>query len=126
MPWFQVLFDAVNEGVGFLDLDGTLLALNHSLSDLINCPRQAALNHLFGELPLWAHFPTAQLQLRAAVIQASSGQIMRQTLECSDALDQRIHVFDLSITPLSDGIGAVLQLAPHSKQTDALNRGDRT
>ena len=108
---FQAFFEQGSLFAGIMDVNGTILELNHLSSEGCGYTREQIVGKPFWEGPWWA--PSADLvaQIKAASARAAAGQTFRAEIPCFVA-DGSERVLDITIQPIKDETGRVLFLAP--------------
>lgn len=94
------------ELIGLLKPDGTLLEVNQSALDVINCQRTDVLGQVFWKTPWWRHSSDIQDQLQQVIAQAARGESVR----CQVTQMGSSHISDslqVSIKPVQDEAGQV-------------------
>ena len=110
----QAIFDHSFQFIGLLEPGGTLIAVNRTGLDFINCSQQDVLGHPFWLTPWWTHSPDIQHQLRDQVETASQG--IQTRFEVTHVReDGRKEIIDFSITPVKDAQGRVILLIPEGR-----------
>ncbi|SIO62393.1 PAS domain S-box-containing protein [Singulisphaera sp. GP187] len=100
---------------GLLDLDGTVIEANHTALEFGGLKREDVIGHPFWEARWWSGSVAVQARLRAAIAEAARGELVRDEVEVRGS-DERIVVVDLSIKPLRDERGRIVQLIPEGRE----------
>lgn len=119
--WLQALFDRPFQYLGLLDCGGGVVELNRSLLQLSRCAAQEIAAKPLWELLPFASTPQLQAQVRQGVERAAAGELVR--LEIVSAGDARSPLaMDLTLTPLRDIDGKIVNIIPEGKDFSELVR----
>jgi PAS domain S-box-containing protein len=111
---FRAIFDNTFQFVGLLDTDGILLEANRTALDAIGVTPDDVVGQAFWATPWWTHSPDLQVQLRQAVAQAATGELVR--FEAKHFLADGSHItVDFSLSPIKDETGKVVMLIPEGR-----------
>lgn len=111
---FRAIFDSTFQFIGLLDTDGTLLEANRTGLNAIGVTSEEVVGQPFWETPWWTHSPDLQIQLKQAVAQAATGQLVR--FEARHFLADGSYItVDFSLSPIFDETGKVVMLIPEGR-----------
>ncbi|MBU0754958.1 MAG: AAA family ATPase, partial [Planctomycetes bacterium] len=74
---FRVIFDQTFQFIGVLSTDGVLLQANRTALQSVGIGEDAVLGKPFWETPWWTHSVELQQRLRAAILEAAGGKLVR-------------------------------------------------
>jgi PAS domain S-box-containing protein len=115
---FRAIFDGTFQFVGLLDTNGILLEGNRTALNAIGVTSEEVIGQLFWETPWWTHSPALQLQLKQAIVQAATGQLVR--FEARHFLADGSYItVDFSLSPIFDETGKVIMLIPEGRDISA-------
>jgi len=118
---FRSLFDQTFELAGILDRAGAVLAVNRAALDMVGVEESAVLGKPFWETPWWTHAPAEQARLRDGITRASAGEFVRFEATHVDRAG-RPRFIDVSLTPVRDGEGQVVQIIPEGRDVTTLHQ----
>jgi PAS domain S-box-containing protein len=96
--------------VGVLSLDGSVDYANRAPLDAAGLRLEDVAGKPFWEAPWWSYDPAVQQQLRAAVLAARAGEVVRYDVPVK--LGQALVTIDFQLAPLRDGAGEITGLIP--------------
>lgn len=106
---FRAIFDQEYQFVALLRPDGVVLEMNRSALESVGVERSDVVGRPFWETPWWTQCPDERERVRALVLQAAAGELTRFESVAPDRQGRRRH-FDVSVKPIDDDGGAVVQL----------------
>jgi PAS domain S-box-containing protein len=116
---FRAIFDGTFQFIGLLDTDGILLEANRTALNAIGVTPDDVVGQAFWATPWWTHSPDLQVQLRQAVIQSATGELVR--FEAKHFLADGSHIIvDFSLSPIFDEAGKVVMLIPEGRDISDL------
>jgi PAS domain S-box-containing protein len=122
---FRAIFDGTFQFVGLLDTEGIMLEANRTALKAIGATSAEIVGQLFWETPWWTHSPDLQIQLRQAIIQAASGQLVR--FEAKHFLADGSYItVDFSLSPIFDETGKVVMLIPEGRNISDRKAAEQT
>ncbi len=110
----RVIFDQSFQMMGLLKPDGTVLKINRTAYQFINCEESEVIGRLFWETPWWTHSPTEQEQLREAIKAAAQGEFVRFETTHQTTKGKFVYV-DVTIKPVRNEKGDVVLLVPEGR-----------
>ena len=120
---FHATFNSIFLFTGLLDLDGTVIEANRTALEFGGLKREDVVGRPFWEAGWWTGSVAEQTRLRAALAVAARGELVRYEVAVRGA-DERIVVVDLSLKPLRDERGRIVQLIPEGRDiTDRKQAG---
>ena len=106
---FRAIFDQTFQFIGVLATDGTVVQANQTALRFAGVDEDAVLGKPFWETPWWTHSPELQQKLRAAILDAAAGKLVRFEATHAGA-DGKTRYVDFSLKPVTDLQGRVVQL----------------
>jgi len=116
---FRAIFDQTLQFIGLMTPDGILLEANRSALELANLCEDEVLNKPFWQAPWWRHSVELQNRLKAAVVEASQGKLVRFEATHPDR-EGSLHHVDFSLKPVRDEQGRVAYLIPEGRDITAI------
>jgi PAS domain S-box-containing protein len=105
------VLDSLFSFVGVMTTDGTLIEANRTALEAANLSPEDVLGKPFEEAFWWCYDAEVQAQLRAAIVQAAAGNVVRY-----DAVvrvrDHQLITIDFTLVPVFDETGQVEYLIP--------------
>ncbi len=106
---FRAIFDQTFQFIGVLATDGAVVQANRTALRFAGVGEDAVLGKPFWETPWWTHSAELQQKLRAAILDAAAGKLVR--FEATHArADGKARYVDFSLKPVTDSQGHVIQL----------------
>ncbi len=122
---FRAIFDGTFQFVGLLDITGVLLEGNRTALNAIGVTSEEVVGQLFWETPWWTHSPALQIQLKQAIAQAATGQLVR--FEARHFLADGSYItVDFSLSPIFDETGKVVMLIPEGRDISDRKAAEQT
>ncbi len=110
----QAIFNHTFQFFGLLEPDGTVLEINQTALNFIGASVEDVVGRLFWETPWWNHSQETIAQLKAAISEAATGNIV--TFEATHInLEGNTVIVDVSIFPVRDETGKVVLLVSESR-----------
>lgn len=106
---FRAIFDQTFQFCGLLSPDGRMLEANQTALDFAGLTREQVVGQPVWETRWLEHSQIAQQQLQAAIVRASTGELVRHELELQDQAGA-IATIDFSLKPMKDEQEKVLLL----------------
>jgi PAS domain S-box-containing protein len=111
---FRAIFDNTFQFVGLLDTNGIILEANRTALEAIGATPAEMVGQEFWATPWWTHSPDLQVQLKQAILQAATGELVR--FEAKHFLaDGSFVIVDFSLSPIFDDTGKVVMLIPEGR-----------
>ena len=120
---FRGIFDSAFQFQGLTDLNYRILELNHTTLAFAGTDLHAMRGRLLWDLPLWSDSTAIQNRLREACLEATRGDTARHIVEATGVSDRRA-VLDLTVKPLRDGSGTVVQLLIEGRDITGLRQAE--
>jgi PAS domain S-box-containing protein len=111
---FGAVFDQTYQFTGLLDADGNLLEVNQTALSFAGHTTEEVIGRPFWEARWWAVSPVTQEKLKAAIIEARKGHLVRDTVQNIGA-EGKVVFLDFSIKPVKDDEGNVVMLIPEGR-----------
>ena len=109
--------------VGVLSLDGSVDYANRAPLDAAGLRLEDVAGKPFWEAPWWSYDPAVQQQLRAAVLAARAGEVVRYDVPVK--LGEALVTIDFQLAPLRDGAGEITGLIPSGTVIEERVRAER-
>ena len=106
---FRSIFDQTFQFIGVLATDGAVVQANQTALRFAGVDEDAVLGKPFWETPWWTHSAELQQKLRAAILDAAAGKLVRFEATHAGA-DGKVRYVDFSLKPVTDLQGHVVQL----------------
>ncbi len=106
----KAIFNNTFQFIGFMNPDGILLDINQTTLQFTGVNREDVIGKPFWEMVLWSKSEETQDMLKSAIERARTGEIVRYTVDVIS--NSREITIDLSIKPVFDETGKVIQLIP--------------
>ena len=111
---FRAIFDSTFQLMGLLTTEGIIVEANRTALDAVGIELKDVIGKPFWDTPWWSNSPPQQQQVRNAVSQAASGQLVR--FESQHLLvDGTLGYVDFSLKPVFDSEGKVVMLIPEGR-----------
>ena len=111
---FRAIFDSTFQLMGLLTTEGIIVEANGTALDAVGIELKDVVGKPFWDTPWWSHSPPQQQQVKNAVSQAASGQLVR--FESQHLLaDGTLVYVDFSLKPVFDSEGKVVMLIPEGR-----------
>lgn len=111
---FRAIFDSTFQLMGLLTTEGIVVEANRTALDAVGIELKDVVGKPFWDTPWWSNSPLQQEQVRNAVSQAASGQLVR--FESQHLLtDGTLGYVDFSLKPVFDSEGKVVMLIPEGR-----------
>lgn len=111
---FHTIFDQSFQFIGLLSPEGTLLEVNGTALEFAGLTRDEVIGRPFWKIEWWSTSSLGRDELRAAVLRAASGKLVRYEVEVV-GIEGRRGVIDFSLKPLKDASGRVVQVIPEGR-----------
>ena len=111
---FKGIFNQTYQLMGLLDTRGTLLEINKTALDMVNCKESEVLGKPFWSGPWWSHSSKLQNKLKKFIKQAASGEFVRFETTHPKGNGEMFFV-DFSLKPLRDNFGKIIMLIPEGR-----------
>jgi PAS domain S-box-containing protein len=111
---FRAIFDSTFQLMGLLTTEGIVVEANRTALDAVGIELKDVVGKPFWDTPWWSNSPPQQQQVRNAVSQAASGQLVR--FESQHLLaDGTLGYVDFSLKPVFDSERKVVMLIPEGR-----------
>jgi PAS domain S-box-containing protein len=120
---FRAVFDGGFQFQSLLDLDCRLLEANRRSLEFVGVDHQAVRGAFLWDTPWWREDTACQDRLRQACAEAAQGRAVRYQEQIRGRGDNRA-IVDLSLTPIVDAEGRVLQLLAEGRDITELKRAE--
>ena len=110
----RTIFDVVQSFIGLISTNGILLDANKSALDFIGCDLKDVVGRPFAETPWWKGCNASRAELEEAIRRGLAGESSRFEVRLTGR-DSQIIDADFSITPVRNGAGKVVFLAPEAR-----------
>ena len=111
---FRAIFDSTFQLMGLLTTEGIIVEANRTALDAVGIELKDVIGKPFWDTPWWSNSPPQQQQVKNAVSQAASGQLVR--FESQHLLaDGTLGYVDFSLKPVFDSEGKVVMLIPEGR-----------
>ena len=112
----RIILDAMYQFLGLLDVDGTVLEINHAALEGAGVDLDDVIGKPFWEARWWAVSEESRNRVRRMVEQARNGEFVRCDIEVfGDLRGKKIIFVDFSLTPIRDDSGRVAFLLPEGR-----------
>lgn len=112
----RIILDAMYQFLGLLDVEGTVLEINHAALEGAGIALDDVVGKPFWEARWWAVSDEAHEQVRSMVAQAAKGHFIRRDMEVfGDLHGEKSIIVDFSLTPIRDDEGRVAFLLPEGR-----------
>lgn len=115
------IYDQTFHFIGYLDLEGRVLSANKPALQFINANAEEVKGLAMWNTPWWEYADVRQQELRTAVAQAAKGESSRFEV-VFDAPAETPRVFDVSIKPVRDEKGVVLNILAEGRDITKLKQ----
>jgi len=105
------ILDNLPAMVGMMTHDGVVIEANQMALDLGRLKRQNIIGKHFEQTYWWSYNEHAQERLRAAILKASQGEVIRYEDQIRTA-DNEFRTVDFMISPIRDHAGKIIALLP--------------
>jgi PAS domain S-box-containing protein len=110
---FRTIYETTSQLMGFLEVDGTLIASNPASLDAIGVSFDQVEGAKFWNTPWFSGTPGMPEMMRQAIATAASGQAIRLPIELQLPTGETRH-YDFGLTPVRNSAGEVVQLVPEA------------
>jgi PAS domain S-box-containing protein len=112
----RIILDAMYQFLGLLDVDGTVLEINHSALEGAGLRLDDVVGKPFWEARWWAVSADSRNRVRSMVEQARNGEFVRCDIEIfGEQHGEKTIIVDFSLTPIRDSMGRVAFLLPEGR-----------
>lgn len=87
--------------IGLLTPNGILIEANQAALEFSGLTSEAVINQPFWDAPWWSTLPTIQAQIRHAIAQAATGQLVRYEVEML-GIEDTVATIDFLLKPVKD------------------------
>jgi PAS domain S-box-containing protein len=120
---FRAVFDGGFQFQSLLDLDCRLLEANRRSLEFVGVDHHAVRGAYLWDTPWWREDAACQDRLRKACAEAAQGRTVRYQEQLRGRGDTRA-IVDLSLTPIVDAEGRVLQLLAEGRDITEIKRAE--
>jgi PAS domain S-box-containing protein len=110
--------------IGLLDVHGRVLQANKTALDRIGAERSEVIGRLLWDTPLWRRSNDPPDKLKRAVEVAGRGEFVRFEASFTGP-DGKERILDVSLKPLTDDEGKVVNLIPEGRDVTSLKRMEK-
>ena len=122
---FRAIFDSAYQMVLLTDLDGRIVVANRTALEAAGSTLADVVGQRLWSAPWWAATPREAERLRDCFPQTVIGEACRYETELQFP-DASVHVIDLSLKPVLDEAGAVVQVIAEGRDITELKRTEAT
>ncbi|MBU0664626.1 MAG: PAS domain S-box protein [Proteobacteria bacterium] len=120
---FRTIFDQTLQFIGLMTPEGILLEANRSSLQLAGMREEDVLNKPLWQGPWWQHSPELQERVKAAVVEAAQGRLVRFEATHPDT-EGNLHYVDFSLKPVKNEQGRVTYLIPEGRDITEIKQGE--
>jgi two-component system sensor histidine kinase/response regulator len=121
---FHTIFDQSFQFIGLLSPEGTLLEVNRTALEFAGLTRDDVIGRPFWTIEWWSTSSVNRDDLRAGVMRAAAGKLVRYEAEVA-GVEGRRAVIDFTLKPLKDASGRVVQVIPEGRDITQRKRIER-